>query len=206
MQTLSAQAEVYSHRRRIESIRRGFNGEQTGYLSESAVKAMQSHEYRKGIWVSDEQNTINYGLGWDSVDLAPFSDYGVTALAKGGDTMLYHAVLITIPEHDISMAVLSSGGSSIYNQMFASKVLLEVLADQGIIDNVKPDQTFSSPDKVKMPTELSAYSGLYGTVGETLDITIKDGEMQLPALLGELFQSRNMCTQATNILQVRMAV
>ncbi|WP_433753573.1 serine hydrolase domain-containing protein [Paenibacillus amylolyticus] len=175
---------VYSTAEELSQFGEVLMGNRPDILSESAVKAMQSHEYRKGIWVSDEQNTINYGLGWDAVDLAPFSDYGITALAKGGDTMLYHAVLITIPEHDISMAVLSSGGSSVYNQMFASKVLLEVLEDQGIIDKVKPDQSFSSPDKVKMPTELSAYSGLYGTVGETLDIKIKDGEMQLPALLG----------------------
>ncbi|WP_339261068.1 serine hydrolase domain-containing protein [Paenibacillus sp. FSL R5-0713] len=182
---------VYSTAEELSQFGEVLMGNRPDILSESAVKVMQSHEYRKGLWVSDEQNTINYGLGWDSVDLAPFSDYGITAFAKGGDTMLYHAVLITIPEHDISMAVLSSGGSSVYNQMFASKVLLEVLADQGIIDKVKPDQTFSSPEKVKMPTELSTYSGLYGTVGETLDIKIKDSEFTLPALLGGIVPEQN---------------
>jgi hypothetical protein len=182
---------VYSTAEELSQFGEVLMGNRPDILSESAVKAMQSHEYRNGIWVSDEQNTINYGLGWDSVDLAPFSDYGITALAKGGDTMLYHAVLITIPEHDISMAVLSSGGSSVYNQMFASKVLLDVLEDQGIIDDVQPDQKFSPPVKVKMPTELNSYSGLYGTVGETLDIAIKDGEMQLPALLGGIIPEQN---------------
>ncbi|WP_440119389.1 serine hydrolase domain-containing protein [Paenibacillus sp. QZ-Y1] len=182
---------VYSTAEELSQFGEVLMGNRPDILSESSVMAMQNPEYRKGIWVSDEQNTINYGLGWDAVKLAPFSDYGITALAKGGDTMLYHAVLITIPEHDISMAVLSSGGSSVYNQMFASKVLLEVLEDQGIIDEVKPDQTFSSPVKVKMPTELSAYSGLYGTVGATLDIKIKDGEVKLPALLGGLIPEQN---------------
>ncbi|MEO2213293.1 serine hydrolase domain-containing protein [Paenibacillus amylolyticus] len=182
---------VYSTAEELSQFGEVLMGNRPDILSESAVKAMQSHEYRNGIWVSDEKNTINYGLGWDSVDLAPFSDYGITALAKGGDTMLYHAVLITIPEHDISMAVLSSGGSSVYNQMFASKVLLDVLEDQGIIDDVQPDQKFSPPVKVKMPTELNSYSGLYGTVGETLDIAIKDGEMQLPALLGGIIPEQN---------------
>lgn len=38
--------------------------------------------------VSEETNTINYGLGWDAVRLAPFSDYGITALFKGGDTYM----------------------------------------------------------------------------------------------------------------------
>ncbi|WP_336760028.1 serine hydrolase domain-containing protein [Paenibacillus sp. USHLN196] len=182
---------VYSTAEELSQFGEVLMGNRPDILSESAVKAMQSHEYRNGIWVSDEQNTINYGLGWDAVDLAPFSDYGITALAKGGDTMLYHAVLITIPEHDISMAVLSSGGSSVYNQMFASKVLLDVLEDQGIIDDVQPDQTFSPPVKVKMPTKLNAYSGLYGTVGATLDITIKDGEIKLPALMGGIIPEQN---------------
>lgn len=72
---------------------------------------MQNHEYKNGVWVSEETNTFNYGLGWDAVSLAPFSDYGITALSKGGDTIMYHAALTTIPELDISIAVLSSGGS-----------------------------------------------------------------------------------------------
>ncbi|MGG4483195.1 serine hydrolase domain-containing protein [Paenibacillus illinoisensis] len=175
---------IYSTSEELTEFAEVLMGNRPDILSESSVKSMQNHEYRQGIWVSDERNTFNYGLGWDAVDLAPFSDYGITALAKGGDTMMYHASLITIPEHDISMAVLSSGGSSIYNQMFASNVLLEVLEDQGVIDEIKEDQTFSPPVKVKMPTELNAYSGLYGTVGTTLDIQVKNDEITLPALQG----------------------
>ncbi|MFS0868550.1 serine hydrolase domain-containing protein [Paenibacillus xylanilyticus] len=177
---------IYSTAEELSRFAEVLIGNRPDILSESSALSMQNHEYRQGIWVSEERNTFNYGLGWDAVALAPFSDYGITALTKGGDTMLYHASLITIPEHDISMAVLSSGGSSIYNQMFASKVLLEVLEDQGIIEEIQPDQTFSTPVKVKMPTELTAYSGLYGTVGTTLDIDIKNSEIKLPALQGGL--------------------
>lgn len=177
---------IYSTAEELTRFAEVLMGNRPDILSESAAESMQNHEYRQGIWVSEERNTFNYGLGWDAVDLAPFSDYGITALTKGGDTMMYHASLITIPEHDISMAVLSSGGSSIYNQMFASKVLLEVLEDQDIIDEIQPDQTFPPPVKVNMPAELTAYSGLYGTVGTTLDINIQNGEIKLPALQGGL--------------------
>ncbi|QOS79119.1 beta-lactamase family protein [Paenibacillus sp. JNUCC31] len=177
---------IYSTAEELSQFAEVLMGNRPDILSKSSAESMQNHEYRHGIWVPEERNTFNYGLGWDAVALAPFSDYGVTALTKGGDTMLYHASLITIPEHDISMAVLSSGGSSIYNQMFASKVLLEVLEDQGIIEEIKPDQTFSAPVKVKMPAELTAYSGLYGTVGTTLNIDIKNSEFKLPALQGGL--------------------
>ncbi|MEC0126999.1 serine hydrolase domain-containing protein [Paenibacillus pabuli] len=182
---------IYSTAEELSQFAEVLMGNRPDILSESSAESMQNHEYRQGIWVSEERNVFNYGLGWDAVDLAPFSDYGITALAKGGDTMLYHASLITIPEHDISMAVLSSGGSSIYNQMFASKVLLEVLEDQGIIKEIQPDQTFSTPVKVRMPAELNSYSGLYGTVGTTLDIDIKNGDIKLPALQGGLIPEQN---------------
>lgn len=182
---------IYSTAEELSQFAEVLIGKRPDILSTSSAESMQNEEYRRGIWVPEERNTFNYGLGWDAVALAPFSDYGITALSKGGDTMLYHASLITIPEHDISMAVLSSGGSSIYNQMFASKVLLEVLEDQGIIDEIEPDQTFTPPVKVKMPTDLTAYSGLYGTVGTTLDIEVKDGEITLPAMQGGLIPGQN---------------
>ncbi|MFJ2043633.1 serine hydrolase domain-containing protein [Paenibacillus taichungensis] len=182
---------VYSTAEELSKFAEVLIGNKPDILSKSTAESMQNHEYRRGIWVSEERNTFNYGLGWDAVALAPFSDYGITALAKGGDTMMYHASLITIPEHDISIAVLSSGGSSIYNQMFATKVLLEVLQDQGIIDEIEPEQTFSQPVKTTMPSELTAYSGHYGTVGSTLDIEVKNGEIALPAMQGGLIPEQN---------------
>ena len=36
------------------------------------------------MWPGDSDNVFNYGLGWDSVKLYPFSEYGIKALAKGG--------------------------------------------------------------------------------------------------------------------------
>ncbi|CAI6043790.1 Putative D-alanyl-D-alanine carboxypeptidase [Paenibacillus sp. JJ-100] len=175
---------LYSTSEELTQFAEVLMGNRSDILSEASAKSMQSSEYRKGIWVSDEVNSFNYGLGWDAVELAPFSEYGIKALAKGGDTMMYHGILITIPEHDISMAVLSSGGSSIFNQMFASKVLLELLNEQGVIDHIKPDKTFSTPVKKAMPAELENYSGLYGMVGTTLEINIQDGAFTLPGLLG----------------------
>ncbi len=159
-------------------------GNRTDILSEQSAKAMQNPEYRRGLWVPEETNAFNYGLGWDAVSLAPFSDYGITALNKGGDTTMYHAALTTIPEYDISIAVLTSGGSSIYNTIFASKVLLEYLEDTGKIKEIQPDKTFKPAVKVEMPAQLQAYSGRYGAVGSTANIEIKDGELELPALAG----------------------
>lgn len=173
---------IYSTAEEVSKFAEVLIGNRTDILSEKSAMAMQSHEYRKGMWVSEETNTINYGLGWDAVRLAPFSDYGITALFKGGDTYMYHAALTTLPEHDISIAVLSSGGSGIYNSIFASNILLEYIRAKGIIKEILPKKTFEPPLKVDMPSDLLAYSGLYGTVGKTVNLEIKNGEIDLPDL------------------------
>lgn len=175
---------IYSTAEEVSKFAEVLIGNRTDILSEKSAKAMQNHEYRNGIWVSEETNTVNYGLGWDAVRLAPFSDYGITALSKGGDTVMYHAALTALPEHDISMAVLSSGGSSVFNSAFASNVLLEYLKDKGIIQNILPDKIFDPSIKVDMPSEYLSYSGLYGSVDRTINLEIKNGEIDLPALQG----------------------
>ncbi|MGW9527276.1 serine hydrolase domain-containing protein [Paenibacillus terrae] len=175
---------LYSTAEEVAMFSEVLTGNKPDILSAQSAKSMQSHEYRKGIWVPEETNSFNYGLGWDAVQLAPFSDYGITVLSKGGDTVLYHSTLITIPEHHISMAVLSSGGSSILDSIFASNVLLEVLKDKGIIKDILPDKTFEPPVKADMTSDLLSYSGLYGSVGTTINVEIKNGEFELPALEG----------------------
>ncbi|WP_054026539.1 serine hydrolase domain-containing protein [Bacillus sp. FJAT-28004] len=177
---------IYSTAEELTKFAELLIGNRTDILSEQSAKAMQSPEYKKGIWVSEETNTVNYGLGWDAVSFAPFDDYGITVLYKGGDTLEYHSSLIAIPEYDISMAVVSSGGSSIFNGTFTSKVLLEYLRDKGHIKEILPEKTFEPALKVEMPSELLSYSGLYGSVGSTINMEIKNGEINLPMTGGGL--------------------
>ncbi|MFB9327844.1 serine hydrolase domain-containing protein [Paenibacillus aurantiacus] len=168
---------IYSTAEEVSKFGDVLIGNRTDLLSEHSVKAMQSHEYRKGFWVPEETNSFNYGLGWDAVQLAPFDDYGITALSKGGDTTMYHASLITLPEHDLSMAVLSSGGASSYNSLLATKTLLAYAKDKGIIDEILPDPTFEPAVKAEMPADLEAYAGLYVTWGQLVDVQFKNGEI-----------------------------
>ncbi|OPA72833.1 serine hydrolase [Paenibacillus selenitireducens] len=175
---------IYSTAEELSKFAEVLIGKQPDILSEKSAKSMQSHEYRKGVWVSEETNTFNYGLGWDAVRLAPFSDYGITALSKGGDSIMYHAALTTLPEHEISIAVLSSRGSSFVNSLFASNVLLEYARSKGIIKELLPEKTFKPSLKVDMPSDLQSYTGLYGSVGNTVNLEIKNGEIDLPALVG----------------------
>ncbi|MFB7160195.1 serine hydrolase domain-containing protein [Lysinibacillus sp. NPDC056232] len=159
-----------------------FMGQGKGILSENAVKAMEQEEYKKGMWPGDGDNIINYGLGWDSVKLYPFSEYGIKGLAKGGDTVLQHASLVVLPEQKMAVAVLSSGGSSILNQLMANELLLAALKEKGAIKDIKPNKSFSKPIKAKMPQDVAKKAGFYGNSFGQFKIEItKTGELILPS-------------------------
>lgn len=159
-----------------------FMGQGKGILSDKVVKAMEQEEYKKGMWPGDGDNIFNYGLGWDSVKLYPFSEYGIKGLAKGGDTALQHAILVVLPEQKMAAAVLSSGGRSSTNQLLATELLLAVLKEKGTIKNIKPNKSFGKPVKVKMPQDAAKKAGFYGNSETHFKIEItKNGELFLPS-------------------------
>ncbi|MFI8709452.1 serine hydrolase domain-containing protein [Bacillus sp. NPDC077411] len=159
-----------------------FMGQGKGILSDKAVKAMEQEEYKKGMWPGDGDNIFNYGLGWDSVKLYPFSEYGVKGLAKGGDTALQHAILVVLPEQKMAAAVLSSGGQSSTNQLMATELLLAALKEKGTIKDIKPNKSFGKPIKAKMPQDVAKKAGFYGNSESHFKIEItKNGELFLPS-------------------------
>lgn len=156
------------------------NDSSSSVLNSTSVKAMENKEYLKGLWPEDKPSTVSYGLGWDSVYTYPFENYGIKALSKGGDTLFYHGNLTVLPDQNMAVAVLSSGGSSSYNQVMAQEILLSALKEKGIINEIKPDIAFTKPVKAAMPDSLKQYAGYYGTSGGALKVTIQDdGTMSL---------------------------
>ncbi|MGG6310193.1 serine hydrolase domain-containing protein [Paenibacillus macerans] len=156
-----------------------FTGEAKGILSEQAVNAMAQAEYRNGLWPQEADNSFDFGLGWDSVRLFPFNNYGIKALAKGGDTLMYHAELVVLPEQHMAAAVLSSGGSSSLNQLLANELLLQALKAKGTISELKPAKSFGTPVKADMPDEMAKYSGFYGATNQLIRIDAADGELKV---------------------------
>lgn len=157
-------------------------GEKPEILSKESAEQMMAPEYARGIWPENgENNTVAYGLGWDSVDLYPFSEAGIKALTKGGDTMLYHGALVVLPAYHITAAVLSSGGSSSFDTVFASKMIENFMVQEGILEEALPVTTFASVEKQPMPEEMKAYSGLYGATGTTVEVIIDNDELLVPA-------------------------
>lgn len=166
---------IYSTAENLARFLQVFTGEAEKILSGKSAAAMAQDEYKTSLWPDDADNSLEYGLGWDSVNLYPFSEYGMKALSKGGDTQLYHASLVVLPEQDIAAAVVSSGGSSTYDQLLANEILLQALKEKGAIAEFKPEKSYGVPVKADMPESLMEYSGIYGAYIGTFNIDINEG-------------------------------
>ncbi|WP_028533394.1 serine hydrolase domain-containing protein [Paenibacillus sp. UNC217MF] len=174
---------IYSTAEDLVRFSQLFTGETKGVLSDKAIQAMANEEYKKGLWPEDTDNSFNYGLGWDSVKLFPFNEYGMKGLAKGGDTILYHASLVVLPEQKMAAAVLSSGGSSMTNELLANDLLLQALKEKGAIKTIKPEKSFGKPVKAEIPAEVANQAGYYGTRNQQVKVEIKkEGELFLPLM------------------------
>lgn len=153
---------------------------QTSLLSSTSVNSMKSEEYKRGQWFSEEDSVLSYGLGWDSVHTYPFTDYNITALMKGGDSLYYHCGFTVLPDENMAVAVLSSGGASTYNEIFGQSILLDALKEKGRIASIHEDKTFSAPVKTVVPDSLLSYSGYYGNYSVPYKISIdKSGTLLL---------------------------
>ncbi|OAB33786.1 serine hydrolase domain-containing protein [Paenibacillus glacialis] len=153
---------IYSTAEDLAKLSQIFTGQVDGILSSKSVKAMAQEEYKRGMWSADSDTSISYGLGWDSVNLFPFNEYGIKAVTKGGDTTSYHSSLVVLPEYNMAAAVTSSGGSSATDQFIASELLLSALEEKDIIQVRKPEKSFGVPVKADIPKEISQYAGVYG--------------------------------------------
>lgn len=173
---------IYSTAEDLVRFSQIFTGKRADVLSTKSVQAMEQEEYRKGFWPKDGDNSADYGLGWDSVRLFPFNDYGIKALVKGGDTQMYQSSLVVLPVQNMAAAVITSGGSSSINQLLASELLLQAMKEKGAIKEIKPDKSFGKPVKADMPKDLVKYAGYYSTLGDQWKAAIKDGELLLSGM------------------------
>ncbi|WP_408894908.1 serine hydrolase domain-containing protein [Paenibacillus taichungensis] len=174
---------IYSTAEDLVKFSQVFTGEVKGILSSKSVEAMAQEEYKRGMWPEDSDTSISYGLGWDSVNLFPFSEYGIKAVTKGGDTISYHSSLVVLPEYNLAAAVTSSGGTSAKDQFIASELLLSALEEKGIITERKPEKSFGIPVKADIPKEIYTYAGMYGANNSVKKIEINHaGEMTVSTL------------------------
>ncbi|MNO21288.1 putative penicillin-binding protein PbpX [compost metagenome] len=172
---------IYSTAEDLARFSQIFTGEAEEVLSGKSAEAMAQDEYKTPLWPDDADSSFDYGygLGWDNVNLYPFSEYGIKALTKGGDT-LYHSSLVVLPEQGMAAAVITSGGSSTIDRMLANQILLQALKEKGTIAEFKPEKSYGAPVKADMPESVLQYSGIYGATNATIKIGItEDGVMSI---------------------------
>lgn len=171
---------IYSTAEDMVRFSRIFTGEATEVLSVKSTAAMAQEEYKTPLWPDNADNAFEYGLGWDSVHLYPFGEYGMKALTKGGDTQLYHASLVVLPEQDMAAAVVTSGGNSTYDELLANEILLQALKEKGAIAEFKPEKSYGASVKAAMPKSTLQFEGVYGGSSSTANVAItEDGDMTI---------------------------
>lgn len=145
-----------------------------GFLSEASKKAMANPEVDKNAFgVTNGDSVLKYGLGWDSVNTYPFNKYNIKALSKGGDTNYFHGNLTVLPDNNMSAAVLSSGGSSSFDQLVAQELLEATLEEEGIISETSEYEPVTGHVNRNIPEEIKKNAGVYSS-NEMLKVSFSD--------------------------------
>lgn len=133
------------------------------FTGNDVLLSQESQDAMATRWNDEGENADIYedanGLGWDYVESLAYEQEGVTVLGKGGDLINQHSFLLVAPDQEVSVAVLSSGGSSTYNELVAQALLDVVLEDQGITIDHGTDHTYEFADEI--PEEYLGYEGFY---------------------------------------------
>lgn len=133
-------------------------------LSDSSAAEMIEAQPSAFARAALEQTGLNpefsYGLGFDLTDVSGYQEEGIKVVGKGGDTDQYHCMLLCVPDHRISVAVMEAGqGSSA--QAVAFDILDSVLEAKGILE--KEETSVSAPPQPQLiPPEYQAFAGWYG--------------------------------------------
>lgn len=164
-----ASGGMYSTPEDLCRFGRIFTEHGAGILSSRAVESMSYPEYQNNrICVLKGDSNFNYGLGWDSVQVFPFTRYGIPAQSKGGDTGNYGAGLLVLPEQKLSIAVTAAGGGSEYCLLMAQEIATEVLLEEGLLTQEQIEETttmeIDTAEKgAAIPEELKSYEGIYAS-------------------------------------------
>jgi len=132
----------------------------TFWKGDNRLMSEASKDMMATRWNSSSLNDYQdgSGLGWDYVEQIAYEREGVKVVGKGGDLQDLHAHLLVAPDNDVSVSVLSSGGSSAFDQLVAEALLDVVLEEQGItIDH----STESVELAGQIPEEYKKYEGCY---------------------------------------------
>jgi CubicO group peptidase (beta-lactamase class C family) len=135
----------------------------TKVLSDSSITEMINEQPSAFAIAAMEETGVNpemhYGLGFDLVEVDSYREKGIKVIGKGGDTDQYHSMLLSVPDHGVSLAVMEAGqGSSA--QAIAFEILDSVLVAKGLMQEEKAEAS-APPQPQPIPPEYQAFAGSY---------------------------------------------
>lgn len=155
-------------------------------LSRNSAHAMMNFEEKNNKYgYISEDGAVNYGLGWDSVNTYPFNKFNIKALTKCGDTNSYHGVLTVLPDNNMSVSILSSGGTSSINQIIAQELLKGLLIKKGVISDFSESDILHEYKNINIPEEIKQNAGIYCS-DKMLKISFKDEKMLISTIDDEI--------------------
>jgi Beta-lactamase len=129
----------------------------TRILSGASVAEM-AKDQTIGSFDPIHNESLAYGLGWDSVSQPGLAAVGFNGWAKGGDSNDYHAALVVSPQAQLGIVVLTSGPGSPPPIVVAERVLLRALDENGRI------AAFPSPLLPVVPRVAPVPDGLLAAI------------------------------------------
>ena len=151
--------------------------ESTEYINKESADAALSAQYKNGVWPSDTSSSFTaYGIGWDCVDTYPFSNYSIRAYVKNGSTSGYQSTLIYLPDYQITAAALTSGGSYLYNQAMLTDLILQILIEDGVIEEMPIPVTYHLDKNSPIPDSQYANEGLYASADKLIRVSFFEGD------------------------------
>src|SRR5260370_4220628 len=129
----------------------------TRILSGASVAEM-ARDQTIGSFDPIHNESLAYGLGWDSVSQPGLAAVGFDGWAKGGDSIDYHEALVGCPQAQVGIVVLASGSFSSGAIAVAERVLLRALDENGRI------AAFPSPLLPVVPPVAPVPDGLLAAI------------------------------------------
>jgi len=114
---------------------------------------------------------LNFGLGWDFVQVHPFKAQGIDVMAKNGGTLQYFSQLYVLPEERINVAVIFAGSAN--PTAVADAMLWALLEEKGIAKKTAPA---SLPEDTRVPESMRGFEGYYVSGNGLMKLEITDDQ------------------------------
>lgn len=147
---------------------------QKGILSEESIN--ETFTPVNNLQLSDNPY-MYYGLGFDDVEVYPFSALGIKAVTKNGGTDQSNSQLLYLPEQRLSVAIISQGVTTDILKIIID-FSIELLKENQILEDYKEKIIVPAP-KLDTPEQYYAYEGIYGSSNGLFKVSIDEGGMLL---------------------------